>query len=188
MRLGIDLDGCVYDFVNDFCDFAAERLDREMTPIVPKWNFYTQLGLTEDVFWELVREGIDAGVIFRKGLPYPKAIETLKNLRDDGHSLHVITHRMFGPNAVTNTMDWFRVWEMPYDTITFAKDKTVVAVDLLLDDMPENIEASIAAGIPAVIMERTWNSDKSRFYPSVSSWPEFREFVSSFASLEDSIV
>jgi 5'(3')-deoxyribonucleotidase len=95
---------------------------------------------------------------------------------------------MFGPNAVTNTMDWFRVWEMPYDTITFAKDKTVVAVDLLLDDMPENIEASIAAGIPAVIMERTWNSDKSRFYPSVSSWPEFREFVSSFASLEDSIV
>jgi len=185
MRIAVDLDGVVYDFYNDFKDYVEYREQADLPFIRPRWDFYEQFGLSEEEFINYCDEGVDDGWIFRQGLPYEGAIPYLEMLKADGHSLHLVTHRFFGEHAVLNTMEWLKEWDLPYDTITFAKDKTIVAADLLLEDLPANVTASWDAGIPAVIMTRSWNEDWDA--PArVDSWTEFYNYVTAMAIMEDS--
>lgn len=66
-----------------------------------------------------------------------------------------------------------------FDTITFAEDKTIVGVDLLLDDRDVNYEVSIKEGIPCVLMDRDWNRHVIGA-PRVKDWYDFYDYVNAF--------
>lgn len=183
MKLGLDVDGCMYDFVDSWLNAPTTLAYMERNgipypddPTFHTWDDWERMGFDLEGFLSTCVEGVDAGHIFRYGEPFEGVLDVIAALREEGHTIHIITHRTFGKKSVQNTMDWFNEWEIPFDTFTFAEDKTIVGVDLLLDDRDKNYEQSVKEGIPCVLMDRDWNQHV-RFAPRVSDWYEFHEYV-----------
>lgn len=154
MRVGVDLDGVCYDFV----DSVRRHLDRPELPDADCWDFFKhQWGMTTADFLACCAEGVDAGVIFRTGEPLPETAWALHALKGMGHTIHIVTNRNFGKRSVQNTADWLADHDLPYHTLTFAADKTTVPVDVFIEDNVENYQALDADGVAAFLMDRPWN-------------------------------
>ena len=179
MKLGIDLDGVIYPFnkqwenyvrgwyttcqrdygIPDIPQWARDlmiRFPKELPRIGHNWKFYEALGLSDEDFGTICHQGVDEGYIFWVGEPYPGARPILERLRKEGHTIHIITHRFFGRKSVVATEEWLTDNEIPFDTLTFAKDKSIVGVDLLVDDLWTNLDA-MSYNCFRVLMNQTWN-------------------------------
>lgn len=183
MRLGLDVDGVMYNFTEAWlyapttlAYMRRNGIEFPEDPDFHKWDDWKRMGFTLEGFLETCEAGVDDEYIFRVGKPDEGVRDVVEALKDDGHTIHVITHRMFGKKSVQNTVEWFQEYEIPFDTITFAEDKTIVGVDLLLDDRDINYEQSLQQDIPCVLMDRDWNQHV-KFAPRVSDWYEFHEYV-----------
>lgn len=184
MRLGIDLDGVVFPFIDNFVEYCQlEGINVPAADTIDNWNFFEDWGYDVNWFKGLCEKGVNEGFIFGNQDPYPNSLETLSLLKGEGHSLHVITHRTFGERSIQNTADWLHEHSVPFDTVTFAEDKTFVQVDLLIDDAIKNYEASIKAGIPCILMDRPWNQNEN--YPRVYDWDGFESYVNNVFPLFD---
>ena len=176
MRVGVDLDNVVYPFADVFAQYVHKVTGRPLTELGPaqRWAFYLDLGYSADEFLRLFAEGVDAGFIFREGQPLPGALEALRALRAQGHSLHIVTDRAVGSCAQASTEAWLKEHGVPYDSVTYAADKTVVGTNVFIDDRPENVLALREAGCAAFLFA-TSRDDQLGFRPdwSVRSWEEF---------------
>lgn len=161
MRVGLDLDGVCYDFGSALRDWLRARGWESSLPEPQTWYFYRAWGLTDQEFGEQVNAGVAAGWIFRNGEPLRWSLEGAKALKADGHTIHVVTDRFFGPagDAQAATVEWLTRWGFPYDSVTFSKDKTVVRLDAMVDDRLENYDALEAAGVEAYLLDQQWNRE-----------------------------
>lgn len=176
MRVGIDLDGCVYNFIAALRNYRVSKgIPFESMPEPQSWEMWRDWGMSKEEFSQSMAEAEAVG-LFHQGEAYDGAIEALQQLKADGHSLHIITHR-WRPHAQTSTIGWLAVNEVPYDTLTFAENKGGYPVDLCIEDNIDNARAIEACGITCVLMSRPWN-ESEYWYPRVSSWPEFLKFCS----------
>lgn len=157
-RVGVDLDGVLYDFPGSMRAFLTEGLyDRpeDLFPEPTRWEFYEDWGYSQDEFHQLVLQGCTAGVVFTHGDPYPGTVEALRRLVDAGHTIHIVTHRP--AYAHTATKEWLWAHDIPYDTLTFSGDKTSVPTDYFIDDKPENYHALVPTTTRVMLMGRPWN-------------------------------
>lgn len=198
MKLGIDLDGVVYNFGQAWEDYFRNLIADvrqmplghpewlvevacELPQIVPPrgahWDFYDVYGLDWPQFEYISELGVEEDRIFRHGEMMPNAAEVMMLLQNHGHSIHIITHRFFGEKSVSHTEAWLQDRNVPFDTLTFAKDKSIVGVDLLLDDLDKNL-LSMGDDTIKVLMANTWNDHVE--HPEifeVNSWYAFYAFV-----------
>lgn len=177
MRLGIDLDGVVYNYVKDFQDYARRFFEYESKPDFKcdTWNFFEEWGMHTEEFIQMNEQGVKEGAIFANGSGIPDAVPTLRKLKEDGHFIHIITHRTFGPKCLENTGKWLEANDVPHDAVTFVEDKTVVSVDILLDDRDTNIIAALDNGVDAVMFDAPYNKDIN--LPRVLDWEHFYQYV-----------
>jgi len=199
MKIGIDLDGVVYNFTSAWEQYVTREVERarnkgaicpmwayelaarfpEALPAIGKdWNFYETYGIDWDCFVEICDDGVNEDFIFRLGEPIEDSVEGIKELKRLGHSIHIITHRFFGEFSHYSTEQWLKMHDIPYDTLTFAKDKSIVGVDLLLDDLPQNLD-SMGDETVKVLYRQTWNDGgmKPTSYQAVSSWAQFVSLI-----------
>lgn len=178
MRVGIDLDGCVYDFVSDYRSWvhAATGKSYDDMPDAEGWNFFKdQWGMTTPEYLDLLDRGVSAGYVFAQGRSIRGAIEGLCSLLDQGHEVNIVTNRP-QPGAIANTRYWLHEHGVPYTSLTFDADKTCVPSDIFLEDNVDNYETLCAAGVDGVLYTQKWNEcliDANR----VHSWPEFVSYV-----------
>ena len=181
MRLGIDLDGVCYDFassVRAYLVHAGIRFQHQC-PEPTRWEFYEDWGLSLDEFLTTCHRGVEAGIIFTHGDPFEGTVEALRAMRDAGHTLHIVTDRSFGRSGASPaaTSAWLDLHGIPFDSLTFSADKTLLRLDAMVDDKPSNYAALVDAGVDAYLFTRAWNEhveDAQR----VSSLAEFAEAVS----------
>lgn len=181
LHIGIDLDGVCYDFAKSLSEYLVESegFDPDSLPEPTCWEFYEKdWGLTLDEFLTLFAKGVDAGYVFRVGDPHDDCVEIMRTLHLD-HSLHIVTHRTIGERGVQNTMEWLFEKQIPYDTITFSRDKTIVKTDLFIEDNVDNFLALEEAGVQAVLMDRPWNQHLDTPY-RVEDWCAFYEYVEEY--------
>lgn len=180
-RVGIDLDGVCYDFAASLRRYlwGWHRFEESACPEPTRWEFYEDWGLSLKDFLRMCHEGVDAGVIFTWGNPFPGVTEALSALRRAGHTLHVVTDRSFGSNGRSEaaTRSWLDRHRLPFDSITFTSDKTVVRADYFIDDKIENYDALHAAGVEVYLFDRPWNQANGHPRDRVSSFAEFVEKV-----------
>ena len=181
VRIGVDLDGVCYDFSTVFEVYATEIQDfppELCTPPV-RWEFYEDWGLTLAQFINLLADGVNDDFIFSWGNPFPGVKDALRRLRKAGHSIHIITDRSIGRpgKAHFSTVSWLHRHQLPYDSLTFSADKTVVRTDWMVDDKLQNVDALLAAGTRAVLMDRPWNQTTPDPYERVTSLTDFVERV-----------
>jgi len=124
------------------------------------WSPHEEYGCTLQDWLDVMESGTLDGTLY-SGQPYPGAIEALHRLRDAGHSIHLVTARGFfvlGHMIRQQTIDWLADWNVPHDTLTFAKDKTIVRTDVFVDDSARNVAALVAAGVPTWMVNQPHNA------------------------------
>jgi hypothetical protein len=163
MRVGFDLDGVWYDFRQAHSDFELSRGNAHcnMGAVDPGWNYFEGWGMSLDEWLASYRDGVDAGVLLRHGDPLPGAVESSRALAKMGHTIHVVTDRSVGTDLGASsraTAAWLAEHGFVFHSLTFSKDKTVVPVDVFIEDRKENADALVAAGTPCYLINRPWNA------------------------------
>lgn len=161
MRVGIDLDGVCYNFgasVREYLNHAGIRFHHEC-PDPRRWEFYEDWGITLPEFLTHCHRGVEAGIIFTHGDPYPNTREAFQWIKAAGHTIHIVTDRSFGKAGASEsaTRAWLDQHDLPFDSLTFTADKTCVKLDAMVDDKPENYAALDAAGVDVHLLTRPWN-------------------------------
>lgn len=160
-RWGIDIDGVLYDFGASMQHYLHTQGWHEGSLSDPThWDFHEAWGMDRKEFYRHFDEGVDAGVVFIYGSIYPEALKLMKKLRKKKQYIHICTHRLRnGDRSVHNTMDWLKREKVPFDTITFAEDKTSANVDVFIEDNMKNFLALREAGVGAFLIDRPWNRE-----------------------------
>jgi hypothetical protein len=95
------------------------------------------------------------------GVPYPGAVETVRRWHDEGHWIHVTSHRR--RDAGPATALWLEAIGLPYDDLHCSFDKVTrcveLEIDVLVDDSPVNIVRARDAGITPATIIHPWNED-----------------------------
>lgn len=182
LRVGWDLDGIIYDFTEAVRDFIVKRygFKREELPDPAGWNTWESWPMSKDQFFAFFREGVEAKCIWLYGAPDAAGLATMFRQREQGHTIHIVTHRNgLGPAGMTSTVEWLDAYGVPYDTLTFAKDKTVVPVDVFIEDNVDNALALRAAGVVSVLMTRPWNvsDERAEHVLRVDTFGQFQDIV-----------
>lgn len=160
MKIGIDLDGVCYDFAASVRRYMEDtQCDTTQCSEALRWEFYEDWGMSLGEFLDCFSKGVNTGTIFWYGDPHPGTREALQTLREYGHTLHIITDRSIGSPGIAaySTLRWLAEHNIPYDTITFSKDKTVVPTDFMIDDKLENYDELDGVGCEVWLFDRPWN-------------------------------
>jgi 5'(3')-deoxyribonucleotidase len=175
LRIGVDLDGVVYDFVRSWELWNG-------LPVIPpsSWEFYADdHGYTLEEYLKSFALGVDHGYIFRYGAPKPGSVEALTQLREAGHTIHIVTDRFVGSGSMAqiNTALWLdENPEVVYDSLTFSKDKTLVNTDYFIDDRPKNVDALRNSYVFAYLLDEG-RSDQAGHPYWIPNWDAFIEKV-----------
>jgi 5'(3')-deoxyribonucleotidase len=164
-RIGLDLDGVVYRFVDKLRDFIYETTGRPLDEMPPAlvWDFFKlQWGYTTAEYKQFVIDGVNDLQIFWRGDMYEGAAEAINymyKVRKD--EIVFITSRHYtGVEKLAEhaTFYWINnVAGLPYNELIFADDKTGYNLDVLFDDAPHNIEGLTAHGERVVAFDQPWN-------------------------------
>lgn len=158
MRLGIDVDDVLFpwfDKAHAACELAG--ITNGVTPT--QWACYNDYGVTLEVWLEVMRTATLDGSLYT-GDPYPGVVDALRSLKDAGHTLHIVTARGFfqhGDLIRRHTIEWLADNEIPHDSLTFSKDKTLVRTDAFVDDSFKNCTELSAAGITTWMVDAPHN-------------------------------
>lgn len=164
MRIGLDLDGVMYPFVAVLRNWfeITRHWTTERMPEPEHFHFGKDWGLERDEFVREMSKAVDAGHLFRLGEPTVGADILTKALHNEGHTVHIVTHREgLGQPGVAEaaTVRWLTRWGIEYDSITFADDKTIVKTDMFLEDNVKNVQKLEAAGTAAYLMDQSYNRE-----------------------------
>lgn len=158
MRIGVDVDDVIYDWfgrAHERCEAAG--ITNGVTP--SRWEMYDDYGVDLDT-WLAVIEMATLDSSLYMGEPIPGAIQALHQLRDAGHTLHIVTARGFlahGDLIRKHTVEWLRAYDVPHDTLTFSKRKSIVQTDVFVDDSWKNVQELVAAGVPTWMVDAPHN-------------------------------
>lgn len=191
LDIGVDLDGVAYPFTEALRHYLIEHEGFEPSSVEGGghdaeescWDFYKKYwNMSTKDFLKYSDEGVDAGVVFLHGDPFPGTVETLNSLKDKGHRIHIITNRSFGKRSHHNTSDWLFQHEIPYDSLSFSPSKTLFRTDIFVDDYEMNFKELWEVGIECWLYDRPWNKHVDDNGYRVYSWKDFEEAVDRKAS------
>jgi len=136
------------------------------------WHPWKDYGCEEAAWWAVVDQALEDGM-YEHAQPIPGSAEAWRRLKwemGDAVQIHMVTARGFGPKKDAAqrireaTPVWFEEWAIPFDTLTFAKDKVAAQAELgvrfddAIDDGVHNYEALAAAGVPVGLLTRPHNA------------------------------
>lgn len=178
-RIGIDLDGVAYPFVETIQKFASKKFGVDMPPF-EHWNDHEKKwGLTHEQLRDLMVEALRANELWWSGKPHDGFVQATADLYQAGHEIVIATDRLQGaPSAFlaeTATRHWLRFHGVVYDELLFTHDKRDANADIFIEDRPKAVPTLRLAGVDAVYMDRPWNTWFP--YPRVHSWRQFVRYV-----------
>ncbi|QIG58779.1 5' nucleotidase [Gordonia phage DatBoi] len=162
-RVMIDLDGVLFDFADALRDSLIDiGFNVRDLPAPTKWAFFEEWGLTLKGFEMVYNRAVRHGALFSHRAADRADIAALHQIHRGGHTIHIVTARGMGPLkalAHEQTAEWLRTNQIPYDTLTFAEDKTIIQTDFALEDNRDNYDALVAAGTRAYLYDQPYNQD-----------------------------
>ena len=176
MRIGFDVDEVLYKFTRAYHlwlnQYRGMSLNLDLE--AHTWNWFEEWE-TKEQFGQNLHDSVDAGIMYWQGDLYePGIAEDMRKLQAAGHTIHIVTARLFGktkcPEEATRT--WFTSNNLPFDTITISKDKTAVETDYFIEDNEKNYDALEALGVQVYLVNRPHNlqNDSRRRVNSVKEF------------------
>jgi uncharacterized HAD superfamily protein len=158
LRIAIDIDSTLHHYWDQLSAFAYKR-------------FGVSLPYEDQVTWEIERlkpEQVAACVRWTHAPeqiaaaePYAGAVETLERWHEQGHFIHITSHRDTAAHEATSR--WLAEHGIPHDELYCSYDKIAKAVeigiDVLIDDSPVNLQRALDQGITAATLTHPWNRE-----------------------------
>lgn len=187
MRIGVDIDDTIADLYEVAFAYAQKYTIEELgrsakiqdytakhhtyLNIMHGWSYEEEMNFWHQYYQEIL--------MLEK--PFTLAVETIKQLKMDGHEIVIVTARYPEDNfdVEAATLEWLKENDIVYDEIVLdASDKAKVAIekklDMFLDDSFQNCVAVASHGVQTFIMDTRVNKglvdDKIE---RVYSWPDF---------------
>lgn len=198
MRIGVDIDGVLNDVAqwhfslgSKFC--LENQINRGFDPT--KYYMEDQFYLTASENREFWRQYIFDLLIAIP--PRPFASEVIHRLRQDGHTIVILTARdnQYMLNQYEGMIDfyineWLAKYNIEYDEIitgsTNKKDKCLKAkLDIMIEDKASNVD-KISKMIPVFVFDAPYNQKCSgKNVIRVYSWYQiYLEILTNFAAIE----
>ena len=157
-RIALDIDSTLHDYWDLLRSIVNERYGVDLA-----YESQTDWGITR-----LPQEHLRAAVMethsddnIAAAEPYPGAVETVTAWHDEGHWIHVTSHR--AESCAPATARWLAQVGIPYDDLYCSYDKVTrcveLGIDILVDDSPVNLEGARAAGIVGATIIHPWNAE-----------------------------
>src|SRR4051794_8238611 len=157
-RIAIDIDSTLHHYWD-----LLERVSIERYGVELPYQEQRDWGITvleHDQLVACVRETHSEENILA-GEPYPGAVETVARWREDGHWIHITSHRAERAHEATAT--WLDRIDLAHDDLHCSYDKVTrcveLGIDVLIDDSPANIARAREEGIVAATIVHPWNED-----------------------------
>jgi 5'(3')-deoxyribonucleotidase len=183
LRLGIDLDGVVADFVAGWISRYNQEFEADLTPSsVQTWDGLHTLTHFRDAdeFWKWASDH-GGGSVFRHLETYEGSTQALEELAGQGHEVVIITMK---PDwAVHDTFAWMADHKVPTREVHITSAKWKVPCDVYLDDSPEQLIGYLRNRPDQLVCRfvRPWNQPVEGAY-DITTWDGFVEFVTEHAS------
>ena len=175
MRIGIDCDGVLRDFIPDLINQIKtdypNKVDLIKTPNSWEWEswlpFWTEDQTEGYVFSRRYLElfGPDANPIKSSLEDWPKLKVWAK---EHDHELILVSAQR--DHCIEPTEAWLQRWGFMFDEYHFTKEKWSIDVDVLIDDSPEKLDIfkdrSVAYG-NSICYKQTWNQDRQKKYMTI---------------------
>src|SRR3954464_15716602 len=158
MRLAIDIDSTLHHYWDVLSATARRRFGVDLPyEVQSTWRIG---GLRDDQLRACIAETHgEAAILAAK--PYPHAVETVNRWYDQGHFIHITSHRTSDSHGATAR--WLERIGLRHHELYCSFDKISrcreLAIDLLVDDSPDNIAAALEHGIVAATLAHPWNRD-----------------------------
>jgi hypothetical protein len=157
-KIALDIDSTLHQYWD-----LLQRIVRERYGVELPYEEQRDWGITaleRDAVIHCVEEThTDENIL--AALPYDNAVETVRAWHEQGHWVHVTSHRR--TQTAVATARWLEQIGMPYDDLHCSFDKVTRCVELgihvLVDDSPVNIERARAAGIVPATIIHPWNEE-----------------------------
>lgn len=178
MKIGIDIDGVITDFVSEFNKSVKNRYGVNMSEQnIREHDLYKILGIPAKELQDIVME------VFPKDLdPQPHAIESIKELSKN-HEIYIITARE--PETLDLSEKWLKNHEVPYKRLAFMKEgdkhKFIQEddLDIVIDDNLKEITNWIGIVPHIIVLDHPWNQSlnvKNYFYIA-KDWKEIMSII-----------
>lgn len=173
MRVAIDLDGVVYDFVGEFTRLARRYgiLEAECDNPLPEWEFYKAWGWDRKTFLHVYALLVDNYGLLKHGPMLDNAAAEIRRLSDAGHEVIFVSDRTVGDEPGRATATWLKAHDLDGYSFHLTADKNSVEWDILLDDKPENYWAGWGRGRRVVLRDRPWNEGDKSARPEIPENP-----------------
>lgn len=155
-RIALDIDSTLHHYWDLFADVVRRRHGVDLP-----YEDQTGWGITklpqDDVQQAVLETHSDENIL--KGEPYPGAVDTVRAWHDEGHWIHITSHR--ADNCHSATANWLKAIGLPYDDLHCSYDKVArcaeLSIDVLVDDSPVNLERAREVGILGATILHPWN-------------------------------
>jgi beta-phosphoglucomutase-like phosphatase (HAD superfamily) len=152
-RIALDIDSTLHHYWD-----LLQRVARERYGVDLPYEEQRDWGITaleRDAIVHCVEEThSDQNV--EQAEPYPGAVDTVRRWHDEGHWIHITSHRRESAAPADRI-------GLPYDDLHCSFDKITrcveLDIDLLVDDSPVNIARAREAGMAAATIVHPWNEE-----------------------------
>ena len=181
MKIAIDIDSTLHHYWDTFAAAAKRR-------------FGVMLPYEHQVTWEIAQlkpEQLKACIAethceqaVLEAEPYPGAVEVVTRWREQGHWIHITSHRATEAHEVTAR--WLDRIGLPYDDLYCSYDKVSrareIGIELLVDDSPVNLQRAIDHGIVGATLVHPWNREliEEEDVIAADDWPELERKLADF--------
>ena len=143
MRIGIDVDGVLRDFVSAFKGVVGQEYPNAQIPeMISTWKFEDEItGLSREEIREIYKDKFSKQC-FQDALPFSEAVPAFWTLekwaKQEGHELIIVTSQI--PQNRHYTLSWLGKYSLCPSEVIFerGKHKWIHDIDYLIDDSPVN--------------------------------------------------
>ena len=179
-RIALDIDSTLHPYWGLLERIALERFGVEIPYATQRTWGITQLE-REELIAAVAESHSDENI--ESAEPYEGAVEAVRRWHDEGHWIHVTSHRR--ETCAPATRRWLEAAGFPYDDLHCSFDKISRCVELgihvLVDDSPVNIRAAREHGMLAATLIHPWNEElvagADTGVVGAERWPELAEAV-----------
>jgi len=178
VKIGIDLDGVVFDYQAYFIDEFNTNNGTNFTKADWTDHYFSKTGLSPQAFWAIVKEHSDTEA-FKYLTPIEGAREGIRELHRK-NSIHIITHRI--GHAQEDAVYSLNANNIPYESISFTASKGkmcyILGIDVAIDDVYEKCEDMAKYGIETLLMDWPWNQCETiPLIQRVNNWSEIVDIL-----------
>lgn len=178
IRLGIDLDGVVANFISGWMLRYNMEFGTSLTEdLVDHWDAAHDLTHFQDMseFWQWAGAAGNGPTVFRNLPSYPGALEALLELATC-HDIVILT--MKADWAGHDTFSWIADNRIPTREVHLIRDKWKVDCDIYLDDSPFVVPQLVEKRPDSIVCRyvRPWNKPVTGAI-DVHDWDEFMSIV-----------